>query len=180
MEDEELCREAELRHGRLAMLAALAWPVQELLNPVLSRALREPMLLAETAGRSPSVLNGALLEGSIPFFVAAAFALISAVDAYSLKLKEARGEDWLLGDFGFDPLKILGGADVATRRDFQEKELNNGRLAMVAVTLYVIEEALFKAPITQITPALFTPAYDWGWVQEIFNNAFSVASFRTA
>ena len=41
-------REAELRHGRLAMLAALAWPVQELLSPVLSRALREPILVAET------------------------------------------------------------------------------------------------------------------------------------
>lgn len=48
-------REAELRHGRLAMLAALAWPVQEMLSPVISRALREPILLAETAGRSPSV-----------------------------------------------------------------------------------------------------------------------------
>ena len=38
-------REAELRHGRLAMLAAIAWPVQELLSPVLSRVLREPQLL---------------------------------------------------------------------------------------------------------------------------------------
>mmetsp|Transcript_10657 Transcript_10657/g.31725 ORF Transcript_10657/g.31725 Transcript_10657/m.31725 type:complete len:139 (+) Transcript_10657:1-417(+) len=136
------------------------------------------MVLAETGGRSPSVLNGGLFEGSIPYFVAAAFALIGAVDAYSLKLKEERGEDWLPGDFGFDPLNILGGADMATTRDFQEKELNNGRLAMVAVTIYVIEEALFKAPITMVTPALFTPAYDWGWVQDIFNNAFAVASFR--
>ena len=29
-------REAELKHGRLAMLAALGWPVSELLQPVLA------------------------------------------------------------------------------------------------------------------------------------------------
>merc|ERR1719392_75804 len=62
-------REAEIRHGRLAMLAALAWPVQELLHPVISRALRDPILLTETGGRSPSVLNGGLEQGTIPFFL---------------------------------------------------------------------------------------------------------------
>merc|ERR1712046_226723 len=32
-------REAELRHGRLAMLAALAWPVQELASPTIARVM---------------------------------------------------------------------------------------------------------------------------------------------
>merc|ERR1711920_509138 len=50
-------REAELRHGRLAMLAALAWPVQELFSPILSRLLREPMLLAETGGCASAKLH---------------------------------------------------------------------------------------------------------------------------
>ena len=35
----------------LAMLAALAWPVQELLSPMLSAVLKEPSLVAETGGR---------------------------------------------------------------------------------------------------------------------------------
>mmetsp|Transcript_14224 Transcript_14224/g.38305 ORF Transcript_14224/g.38305 Transcript_14224/m.38305 type:complete len:260 (+) Transcript_14224:170-949(+) len=170
-------REAELRHGRLAMLAALAWPVQELLNPVLSRTLREPLLLTETAGRSPSVLNGGLEQGVIPLVILSAAALVGAVDAYSLKLKAEVGENWLPGDFGFDPLNILGGADVDVRRDMQAKEINNGRLAMVAVTMYVIEEAILKAPVTQITPQLFHPLYEWAGVQDFMNAAFSVASF---
>mmetsp|Transcript_1624 Transcript_1624/g.4577 ORF Transcript_1624/g.4577 Transcript_1624/m.4577 type:complete len:271 (+) Transcript_1624:64-876(+) len=172
-------REAELRHGRLAMLAALAWPVQELLSPSLSRALREPMLVAETGGRSPSVLNGGLEQTPVLATVGIFAALIAAVDIYSLKLKDERGENWLPGDFGFDPLNILGGAPLAAKRDMQEKELNNGRLAMVAVTIFVIEEAIFKAPVVQLTPAFFTPLYAYPAVQEFFNGAFSVASFRT-
>ena len=68
-------REAELRHGRLAMLAALAWPVQELLSPTLSRALRQPILVAETGGRTPSVLNGGLEQSTIPLTIGAFFVL---------------------------------------------------------------------------------------------------------
>ena len=63
------------------MLAAVAWPLQEILSPVLSRVFREPNLVAETAGRSPSVLNGGLEQGTIPLFVFAFFAAIAAIDA---------------------------------------------------------------------------------------------------
>mmetsp|Transcript_14968 Transcript_14968/g.38880 ORF Transcript_14968/g.38880 Transcript_14968/m.38880 type:complete len:248 (+) Transcript_14968:35-778(+) len=172
-------REAELRHGRLAMLAALGWPVQELLNPTISRALREPLLLTETAGRSPSVLNGGLEQGPIPITLAVFALAIGAIDLYSLKLKEEQGEAWLPGDFGFDPLNVLGGASRQARRDMQAKEINNGRLAMIAVTIYVLEEAVNKAPITQITPWLFQPLFTNPAVVNFLNDAFSVASGRT-
>lgn len=33
-------RHAELKHGRLAMLAAVAWPLQEIFHPILVDALR--------------------------------------------------------------------------------------------------------------------------------------------
>lgn len=172
-------REAELRHGRLAMLAALAWPVQELLSPILSRLLREPMLLAETGGRSPSVLNGGLEQATIPLTLAIFGGMIAAVDIYSLKLKAEQGDEWLPGDFGFDPLNLLGGASIEARRDMQAKEINNGRLAMVAVLVYVIEEFITKQPIVQLTPWLFRPIiFDKG-VQQIFDAGFAISSFRT-
>lgn len=62
-------REAEIKHGRLAMLAAVAWPLQEIFHPVLVDAARSSNflapffvrdVLAESAGKSPSLLNGGL------------------------------------------------------------------------------------------------------------------------
>lgn len=172
-------REAELRHGRLAMLAALAWPVQELFNPVLSRVLREPNYLAQIGGKSPSVLNGGLGLGPVPYTIAAFALLIAAVDIYSIQLKKEVGENWLPGDFGFDPLKVLGGASLEAKRDMQEKELNNGRLAMVAITTYVIEEFLGKAPVIALNPFFFKPIYEYPAFQDFMNAAFQVSSFRT-
>merc|ERR1719158_1296822 len=59
-------RDAELKHRRLAMLAAVAWPLQEKLNPYLAARFHLPNLVAEAGGRSPSVLNGGLEQGIIP------------------------------------------------------------------------------------------------------------------
>merc|ERR1719163_1094518 len=59
-------RDAELKHGRFAMLAAVAWPLQEKLNPLLAAKFHLPNLVAEAGGRSPSVLNGGLEQGIIP------------------------------------------------------------------------------------------------------------------
>ncbi|KAJ1626490.1 chloroplast light-harvesting complex protein precursor Lhcz1 [Pavlovales sp. CCMP2436] len=172
-------REAELRHGRLAMLAALAWPVQELVNPVLARALREPDFLSELGGKSPSVLNGGLGLGPIPFVIAAFAVLIAGVDIYSLKLKGEVGENWLPGDFGFDPLNILGGASLEAKRDMQEKEINNGRLAMVAITAFVIEEFVTKTSIVALNPLFFKPIFEYAGFQTFMNGAFGIASGRT-
>lgn len=171
-------REAELRHGRLAMLAALAWPVQELLSPTLSRAIRAPILTVETGGRTPSVLNGGLEQSTIPLTIAAFFLLIAAVDVYSLRLKEQRGDDWLPGDFGFDPLNILGGATLDERRNMQALEINHGRMAMVAVLIMVVEEAASGRPVVQLTPWLFEPAILVPEVQQALDYEFAASAFR--
>lgn len=171
-------REAELRHGRLAMLAALAWPTQELLSPALSRAIRAPMLMAETGGRSPSVLNGGLEQSTIPITLAAFAALIAAVDLYSLKLRADRGDDWLPGDFGFDPLNIIGGSTLEARREMQAAEINNGRLAMVAVVTMVVEEYVTKQPVVQLTPWLFEPFIFFPEIQRLLDAEFAVSAFR--
>ena len=49
-------RESELKHGRLAMLAAMGWPLAELFNPLALRA---------TGGRA-LLFNGQLVENALP------------------------------------------------------------------------------------------------------------------
>ena len=85
-------RDAELKHGRFAMLAAVAWPLQEKLNPVLAAKFHIPNLVAETGGLSPSVLNGGLEQGPIPSAVATFFILASLIEAQGLRVKKADGD----------------------------------------------------------------------------------------
>merc|ERR1719181_931721 len=93
-------RDAELKHGRLAMLAAVAFPLQEKLNPFFAAKFHMPNLVAETGGLSPSVLNGGLEQGIIPASVITFAALISLVEAQGLRIKKTDGVDWLPGDYG--------------------------------------------------------------------------------
>ena len=55
-------REAEIKHGRLAMLAAVAWPLQEIINPLLTDLTGAKDVLAASNGASPSLLNGGLFQ----------------------------------------------------------------------------------------------------------------------
>mmetsp|Transcript_23367 Transcript_23367/g.73171 ORF Transcript_23367/g.73171 Transcript_23367/m.73171 type:complete len:251 (-) Transcript_23367:174-926(-) len=170
-------RDAELRHGRLAMLAALAWPVQELASPALARDLHEKVLLTAD-GRSPSVLNGGLGEGPIPFVLLGTALAIAALDLRALEIKKRSGGDWLPGDYGFDPLRILKGASPYAVKNMQAKEINNGRLAMIAVTAYVIQEALSGEPMVITSEQFFTPLYAYPWFQQLMTDLFGIASFK--
>ena len=69
---------AEKLNGRLAMLAAAAWPIQELAHPSLAKLAGAPELLSD--GRSPSILNGGLVAGPVPAFLLATAAAIGYLD----------------------------------------------------------------------------------------------------
>ena len=142
-------RDAELKHGRLAMLAAVAWPLQEKLNPILAAQLRWPNLVAETGGLSPSVLNGGLEQGVIPGAVVTFALLVSLVEAQGLRIKKSDGEDWVPGDYG--TLRI---AKRGTEQYFslQEGEIWNGRIAMIAILAYVVQEVVTKVPTANTIP----------------------------
>merc|ERR1712113_263723 len=60
-------REAEVKHARLAMLAAAGWPVAELVNGPLSKLVGVDSLLQN--GRAPSILNGGLGGISLAYWV---------------------------------------------------------------------------------------------------------------
>jgi hypothetical protein len=144
-------REAEIKHGRLAMLAAVGWPAAERLQQYFAKAIGAPDLLV-AGGKAPSLLNGGL-ENINPLFFAAVIAFTAFVETEVLtkmKLKENR----LPGDLGFDPLGLYTGKSFEEQRSLELKELQNGRLAMIGIVGYVAEEFVTKFSVLAETPAI--------------------------
>jgi hypothetical protein len=135
-------REAEIKHGRLAMLAAVAWPLQEIFHPIFVDLLRGSGVdgvrdvLAETNGFSPSLLNGGLLQPDVAISLSLAVFMASVLELKDLKAREAQGLQWnefdntkLPGDLRFDPLRLTRSLPNDEKVEFLEKELLNGRIA---------------------------------------------------
>ena len=145
-------RGAELRHGRLAMLATVGWPMSELVQPSLATALGLPVETAK-GGLAPSVLNGGLGQIS-PVFWLGTIALADYIELESLD-REKEGK--MPGDVGFDPLGMKS-------EQMEEAELANGRLAMLAITGFAVQEAFTKLlgaakPVIDETPFFFHPVF---------------------
>ena len=144
-------REAELKHGRLAMLAALGWPVSELFHPFLAKLAGTSDLLVKAEGlpeKVPSLLNGGL-EFINPLFFLAVIIFSGAVE--SVAINKIRAQDYTPGDLGFDPLNIYKSVGSAEKqRELELKELNNGRLAMIAITGYAAQEFVTKVSIVGV------------------------------
>lgn len=78
----------------------------------------------------------------------------ATVESVALKAR-VPGADYIPGDLGFDPLSLYTGKPEVTKRDLELKEVNNGRLAMLAITWYAVEEFLTKSSVINDTPFLF-------------------------
>jgi hypothetical protein len=144
-------RDSELRHSRIAMLAAVGWPLAELFHKMIASNLGLEPALTET-GKVPSVLNGGLTVTS-PLFWVAAISVTAALEFMSTKNQNSTG------DYGFDPLGLGGQTD---KRKFfmSEAELFNGRLAMLAITGFAIQEFVTNAAVIDQTPFFFKPFAD--------------------
>lgn len=108
-------REAEIKHARLAMLAAAGWPLAELV----------------THHRAPSLFNGHLIEWK---HYGNALTLVAFLGAAAFLEVQAQGKV-VQGDYGFDPLNLYSGKVgpvTKTPEELRLAELKNGRLAMIA------------------------------------------------
>ena len=143
-------REAEIKHARLAMLAAAGWPVSELLDKKIAAALGMDPLL-DTADRVPSLLNGGLGKVSPAYWVGAlGFAAVVEILG-SLKMKSEKA---IPGDFG---LRLGYPSDEAGQNRMQLAEIKNGRLAMIAIFGFAIQEFVSKQGVIDETPLFFFP-----------------------
>ena len=127
-------REAELKHSRVAMLAAAGFIVAEKFHPLFGGGVNVPSYVAyqETPLQTfwPVVV---LYIGVIEVF--SVFTFESPFDGDLWTLKDSRKP----GDFDFDPLDFAP-TDPKELFEMQSKELNNGRLAMIAIAGMVAQE----------------------------------------
>ncbi|CAM9487456.1 unnamed protein product [Ectocarpus sp. 13 AM-2016] len=139
----KLWREAEMKHGRVAILA-----VSFLLLLNGSTFLLHPFFMGPDC-IGPAV--GHFQEISARFPDLWAFSLLGmALVEYNTITKAyaepsfVTGEcglrdDYSLGDLGFDPLNLKP-TDQAALETMQTKELNNGRLAMICIADMLVQE----------------------------------------
>jgi len=133
-------REVELKHGRICMLAALGILVSEKFHPLFGGDIDVPAYVAFQQTPLETFWYAVAAAISIP-------ELLSIKDyqepapgwTYKDRLTFTMKEDRVPGDLGFDPLGLKPN-DPKEFLELQNKELNNGRLAMISVAGMIAQE----------------------------------------
>jgi len=127
-------REAEIKHGRICMSASLGFLVAEKFHPLYGGAIDVPSVYA---GKDPR----------LSAFWAAIFVASAGLEASTLQRgswlwvggDNTLNEDAEPGDVGYDPLGLLP-SDPEELEEIQNKEILNGRFAMISLLGMVVEE----------------------------------------
>jgi len=133
-------REVELKHGRVAMLAALGFLVGEQYHPLFGGEIDVPSYVAFQQTPLETFWPAVVTAIAIPEI----FSVLKFQDptpAYGQKPSEywTIKTDQVPGDLGFDPLGLKP-KDPQEFKAMQTKELNNGRLAMIAAAGMIAQE----------------------------------------
>jgi len=143
--DIKFLREAELKHGRICMLATTGYMVQEFVS-----LPSYPGYSANPVEAFSSVPAEGLLQ---------IVAFISWLEVVGNKGKYSMTDmfedDRAPGDLGFDPLKF--GDNSATRARLELAELKNGRLAMLAFSGMIHQTFVTGKPLFASLDDIFKP-----------------------
>ncbi|KAJ8609037.1 hypothetical protein CTAYLR_008705 [Chrysophaeum taylorii] len=150
LEDVRRYREAEIMHGRVAMMASVGYIAGEAWSPIV------------WAGKVSGPANDQLQQIPAPLFAALSIAIgicetyrarrgwvePSPDELFSLRLT------YYPGDLGFDPLGLKP-TDPEEFKTLVTKELNNGRLAMIAVAGMCAQEQVTHQTIADTLASYF-------------------------
>ena len=133
-------REAEIKHGRVAMLAAVGFLFQE--HYTFTGVDSPSFVSFEQPGLNNSLwLFLALMLGNVEgksvetFMELNGGMLAEQNESKTWRIKD----DHFSGDLGFDPLGLKP-TNAKDLKEMQSKEINNGRLAMIGIAGMVAQE----------------------------------------
>ncbi|KAL7489188.1 hypothetical protein ACHAW6_014781 [Cyclotella cf. meneghiniana] len=167
MEQLVYYREAEVKHARIAMLAAAGWPLSELFDRQITQQLDtyfnlnlSPVL--DSTDRVPSLLNGGL-DAISPLWWGFCLGLTAAIDLKGVQNTryldagdDSIGEEYFPGNYGFDPFNLYPPDEEGQLR-MQLAEIKHGRLSMLAVTGFAFQEYVSGLGVVDETPIFFQP-----------------------
>jgi len=135
-------REVELKHGRVGMLAALGILVGEQFHPMFGGNIDVPAYIAFQETPLQKFWFLVLTAIAIPEM----FSIFSFDNPPGTNPRAPEAGAWWSiradhesGNFGFDPLGLKP-SDPKEYKEMQNKELNNGRLAMLAAAGMIAQE----------------------------------------
>jgi hypothetical protein len=131
-------REAELKHGRVCMLATLGFLVGERFHPLFGGDVDLPAALYSKTTSLDYFWPAALLATA-----AVEFAGGPRFQQGDRKLDPGNRElipGIVPGDLGWDPLNLKSAVDSEQFLDFQNNEILHGRLAMISAIGMIAEE----------------------------------------
>eukprot|EP00977_Amphora_coffeiformis_P010508 scaffold2476_cov193-Amphora_coffeaeformis.AAC.3 len=153
-EDLMVMRESEIRHARLAMLAAAGWPLSELLDRHIADFFGLDSIL-DAYDRAPSLLNGGL-ERVSPIWWGTCLGLTAAIDLDAIAKARSGDPEYFPGNLGFDPLNLFP-PDEEGRARMELAEIKHGRLSMIAVAAFALQEYVTSLGVIDETPFFFFP-----------------------
>jgi len=134
-------REAELKHSRVAMLAWFGWLATD---GAFGVTLRFPGEIYQSIPNAYNAHNILVEQGSMSFLLLVVGFVEFCTSAALVQV--SKGElDREAGDFGLDPLGFIKDKSKEESDKMKLREINNGRLAMLAFGAVATQSSLSEA-----------------------------------
>lgn len=151
-------REAELKHGRVCMLAWAGWLATD--GAFGPEPLRFPGAIYQNAPSSFEAHDVMVANGSLGFMLFVIGFLEFCTSAVLVEVSKGES-DREAGDFKLDPLQFLKDKSKDDVDNMKLKELQNGRLAMLAFAGVVTQAGLGGTEFPYLVPYPIAESVTW-------------------